>query len=159
MLQIKGMIAGVLVAFLVASAATGLAYERFIVPEREALAAAGAAASAAAAAEAQAAALARIAAAESIAGELFRRQTAVNEAIASYQARLAADEAASAERIAQLEQENSDYARELRAAGRSCPYDDAIGRFLDGVSDIADKSGSGDGGGGGGTIGRVFGLN
>lgn len=119
--------AGFIAGIIVATAATATFYEKSIVPGREA----AAEQRATDAAEARIASAAREAAARAIAGELTRRQEAINRALEAYQRAHAADAAEAAARLAELEEENRRYANQLAETGKSCPLGDPDIDFLD----------------------------
>lgn len=156
--MVKAALISAAFAAVVAIAATAIVYESRVIPGRVAIAASQAAEAATIAAEERGAILATTAAAEAIAGELRRRQSAINAALAVHQSQAIADAAELAARLEIVEAERTRYAQELRAAGRSCPYDLAIERYLDGVpiNPAAEPGGNGLGGGAGS---RVNGLN
>lgn len=81
------------------------------------------------------AAASRAAAEKARADERQRQQEAAQAALKEYQDAVAAREQEAADRLAQLEEENRDYAAKLRASGNSCPLDDSALRFLRGLPD------------------------
>lgn len=158
MIDLKGYLIAAAFAAVLASAGTAIVYESRIIPGRVEAAEKRAAEAATAVAEERAAMLATAAAAQAVAGELRRRQDAVNRALAAHEAQATAEAAALANRLEQVEAERTRYAEELRASGRTCPYDLAIERYLDGLP-IDGPAEPANGGAGGGRASRVFGLN
>jgi hypothetical protein len=122
------MIAGV-AAFLAGAATSAMFYEKAIVPGREHAVEVRVTRDV----EERMALAVKAAAAEAIAGELARRQAAINAALTAYQNAVADDQAEADARLKELEEENRRYADQLAANGRSCPLDDDGLRFLGGV--------------------------
>lgn len=122
------MIAGV-AAFLAGGATTAMFYEKAIVPGREHAVEVRVTRDV----EERIALAVKAAAAEAVAGELARRQAAINAALTAYQNAVADDQAEAEARLKELEEENRRYADQLAADGRSCPLDDDGLRFLGGV--------------------------
>ena len=79
------------------------------------------------------AAASELAAAKAIDGERIRRQAAIDAAMAGFEISVSEREERREAELAELARENADYARALREAGKSCPYDADIERYLDGV--------------------------
>lgn len=127
-------VAGV-AGFIVASVATATFYEKIVVPGREHAVEIRVTKDV----EERIAAAARAAAAEAVAGELARRQAAIDAALAAYQESVAADQAEADAKLKELEEENRRYADQLAANGKSCPLDDDGIRFLDGLPNAERK--------------------
>jgi len=130
-LNLNGLMIAGAAAFLAGSAASAMFYEKAIVPGREHAVEVRVTRDV----EERIALAVKAAAAEAIAGELARRQAAINAALSAYQNAVADDQAEAEARLKELEEENRRYADQLAANGRSCPLDDDSLRFLGGVQD------------------------